>query len=168
MPRRLIVIRHAKSDWDAEVDSDHARVLNPRGRRACDAIGGWLEGHGYLPDQVLCSDAARTLETWQRLSAHLPKPPAPQLSDTLYLASADALLAAVKAAEGACVAVIAHNPGIAAFASGMVAAAPTHDRFRAYPTLSTLVIDFNVATWSDVTPGSGNAVDFIVPRDLTG
>ena len=60
---RLILIRHAKSSWANPGQGDHARPLNPRGRRAATAIGGWLADKGYVPDLILCSDAQRTRET---------------------------------------------------------------------------------------------------------
>jgi len=166
MPRRLILLRHAKSDWTDADASDHARVLNPRGRAACDAIGPWLAAHGYVPDEVLCSDAARTRETWARLAPHLPAAPDATLRGDLYLAEPGGMLAALQRATGAVVAMVGHNPGIGSLATGLLADRPAHDDFGRYPTLATLVADFDVDAWADVVPFTGRAVDFVVPRDL--
>jgi phosphohistidine phosphatase len=167
MTLRLILMRHGKSDWTDDDVSDHARVLNKRGRAACDAIGDWLAQHGALPDQVLCSDAARTAETWARIAPHLPGVPAPDFQATLYLASAGTLFSAIQGAQGATLAVVAHNPGIGDLASLLCAERPTHARFRCYPTLATLIVDFDIAHWSDLAPQTGQVAAFIVPRDLT-
>jgi phosphohistidine phosphatase len=59
--RRLILLRHAKSDWPDVPDRD--RPLAKRGRRDAPKIGRWLREHGYLPDTVICSDARRTRQT---------------------------------------------------------------------------------------------------------
>ena len=62
---------------------------------------------------------------------------------------------------------IGHNPGIADFASSLVNRPVSHDRFRAYPTGATLVVDFDREKWSDVTPNSGEVFSFVTPRSLT-
>jgi phosphohistidine phosphatase SixA len=71
MPRRLIVMRHAKSSWDADVATDHARPLNPRGQRDAPAIARRLVELTWQPDLVLSSDAARTRETFALMSTTL-------------------------------------------------------------------------------------------------
>ena len=62
--RRLILTRHAKSAWDDPRLEDFDRPLNRRGLRAALELGEWLHSRGYEPDQVLCSSAQRTRETW--------------------------------------------------------------------------------------------------------
>lgn len=164
---RLILIRHAKSSWDDPFADDHARVLNARGHVSADAIGRWLLGNGYLPELILCSDSARTRETAERLVADWPQVPRLDVLSRLYHADPDTLLEVLQGAVTTPVAMIAHNPGIGAFATGMVARTPDHARFGDYPTCATAVIDFDVDRWSDIRPGMGRVVDFIVPRDLT-
>ncbi|WP_193139681.1 MULTISPECIES: SixA phosphatase family protein [unclassified Meridianimarinicoccus] len=167
MPKRLILMRHAKSSWqDTDLD-DHARVLNARGRRSCDAIGPWLAARGHVPDQILCSDSARTRETWDRLAPHFPPTPTPALMPELYLASAKALRTALSEASGDTVILLTHNPGVGDLAAQLVQAAPAHPRFDIYPTLATLVLEFPIDAWSDLKPGTGKVLDFIVPRELT-
>ncbi|WP_085880071.1 SixA phosphatase family protein [Roseisalinus antarcticus] len=164
-------MRHAKSDWDDPFAEDHARVLNRRGRVAAATIGRWLARNGHVPDLVLCSDAARTVETWERVSAELPGAASetPEVSRiaALYHAGPDVMLAALRRAGTAgSVAMVGHNPGIAAFAMGLVAGPPPHPEFFRYPTGAVLVADFPVAQWRDLTPRTGQVVDFVVPRDL--
>lgn len=164
---RLILMRHAKSAWGNPSLSDHDRALNDRGRRSCEVIGKWLAQNEYTPDQVLCSSALRTKETWDGIAPHLPEA-AVDYDRALYLAEPETLRAALDRAMGQCVMVIAHNPGIAAFAARMAMAAPAHPRFENYPTGATAVLDFEVQDWGAVTPSSGTVVDFVVPRDLPG
>lgn len=164
---RLILIRHAKSDW-SEPLPDHDRSLNRRGRHAAVAIGDWLAQHGFLPDLALCSTALRAVETWQRLSARLPGPVETRFLGALYHAAPGTMLTTLRReGRGGCVAMIGHNPGIGALAAALVANPPDHPRFADYPTAATTVIDFD-ADWPDITPGSGRCTAFVVPRDLTG
>ena len=60
--RRLMLLRHAKSNWPAGV-ADRDRPLAARGREAAPLIGGYLAEELLLPDLVLISPARRTVET---------------------------------------------------------------------------------------------------------
>ncbi len=164
MTRRLILMRHAKSSWGAPAQPDHARPLNGRGQRAALALGDWLRARGYMPDLILSSSSIRTRETFDRLGLNAPA----QFSDALYHASPASMLTALRAATGQTVLMLGHNPGIAAFARSLVAAPPMHERFDDYPTGATLVADFTISSWDDLTPGSGQIIDFVIPRTLTG
>lgn len=166
MTLRLILTRHAKSDWDNPLDTDHQRPLNPRGKRAAPLIGRWLAQNGYLPQEALISDATRTRETWALLSAEFPKTVPARFEPTLYLAGPDVMLRCLATSQTPSVMMIGHNPGIAAFAEMILAAPVAHQGFSRYPTCATLVAEFDAANWSDLRPGTGRALDFIVPREL--
>jgi len=166
MTLRLILTRHAKSSWTDPLMSDKDRPLNKRGRASAKAIGRWLATRSYSPEQVLCSSAVRTRETWARISDKMITPPKAEYLDALYLAEPDQMLAILQQADKDVVMMVAHNPGSAFMAQGLVKDPPKHGRFDHYPTGATAVIDFPVADWSDVTWRMGEAVDFIVPREL--
>lgn len=166
MTRTLILVRHAKSDWDDPMLEDHARPLNPRGRDAAGRVGRWLAREGLRPDAALVSSARRTRETWELLSAELDAPPAPQVLDALYHASPAVMLQALRAATAPVVLMLGHNPGIAAFAATLLRRAPPHPRFADYPTCATLVAGFDAPGWSAVGPAGGTAQAFVVPREL--
>ena len=171
MSLRLILTRHAKSNWDNPFDTDRQRPLAPRGLRAAPRIGRWLAEHGYLPDAALVSDATRTRETWALIAAALDAS-APEttpllvLKPALYHAPADVMMAVLRHAQAETVMMVGHNPGIAEFAERIVAQAPAHSAYQRYPTGATLVASFEIDAWQDVTFGSGAVRDFVVPREL--
>ncbi|MFV0246062.1 MAG: SixA phosphatase family protein [Qingshengfaniella sp.] len=164
--RRLILLRHAKAAWDDPTQADHDRPLNKRGRRACAAIGGWLADKGYVPNQVLCSSSARTTETWARLSGFLPDAPTATALPALYLADVAVLSDTLRAATGQVVAMVGHNPGMAEFAHQLPASLPDHPALGRFPTLATMVVDFDLDDWAGIVPGAGILRDFAVPRDF--
>ncbi len=164
--KRLILTRHAKSSWDDPATPDHDRPLNERGKAAAVELGVWLASRGYVPEEVLCSDALRTRKTWSGLSPALPGTPVLNLKPALYHAGPDVMLAVLRHATADCVMMIGHNPGIAEFASRLVARPPIHADFLRYPTGATLVCDFNDDNWADVGFGQAATVDFIVPREV--
>lgn len=166
MTRTLILIRHAKSDWDDPALSDHDRPLNARGQRSAPRIGEWLAERGMTPDAVLCSTALRTRETWDGIATHLPEAPEPVYSHGLYHAAPIDMLNAIRDSDATVLAVVAHNPGIGSLAWSLCAEPPAHPKFGLYPTGATLILDFDVDHMTDIAPGLGQVRGFAVPREL--
>ena len=164
--KRLILTRHAKSAWDDPLTPDHDRPLNDRGKAAAADLGQWLASRGYVPGEVLCSDAVRTRKTWSGIAPALPGTPVLELKPALYHAGPDVMLAVLRHAEHDTVMIIGHNPGIGEFACRLVVHPPMNAEFARYPTGATLVVDFNVENWTEAGFGLGAAVDFIVPREI--
>ena len=162
MSLRLTLIRHAKSSWDRD-EEDHKRPLSKRGRNAADALGRWLAGR--MPEEVLCSDAVRARETWDRIAAS-GGGGAARLVPELYHADCETILSVLRGAEASHAAIVGHNPGLAAFAHRTVAQSPAHPRFGDYPTGATTVMTFGAASWQEVGWKSGAVMDFVVPREL--
>ena len=164
MSRTLILMRHAKSSWDDFNQPDHARPLNKRGRMSAQALGKWLKENKLLPDEVLCSSAARTRETYDRLM--LPTAPETRYLDALYHASADTMLHHLQSAKAPTVLMVGHNPGIAYFAEKLAKHPANHPRFVDYPTGATTVFRFDLTDWNDARFESGDVTHFIIPREL--
>lgn len=158
---RLILMRHAKSDWSGAI-SDHDRPLNPRGVRAAERLGIWLRQYQYEPDCVLCSTATRTRETLAGLDVTAET----HFLKDLYLAEPRAMLRGLQNAAGNCVLLIGHNPGIADLAEAILRQPPEHHRFFDFPTGATLVAELPIDDWSEISISTGVTVDFVVPKDL--
>ena len=111
MPR-LILLRHAKSDWNTSASSDHARPLSGRGRRDAPRIGAALAARGWVPEVVLSSDATRTRQTWEGMRAVLAPEAPVRWCHELYLASAGSAAGLLAAQTAQTVMLIGHNPGL--------------------------------------------------------
>ncbi len=166
MSLTLILIRHAKSDWDDPALDDHDRPLNTRGRTSAPRIGAWLRRNGYLPASVVCSTAKRTRETWDGVATQLRDPPEPVYTRGLYLAAPADMLNAIRDSGTHGLAVIGHNPGIGSLAWSLCRTPPEHPKFGLFPTGATLVLSFDADHWAEVSPGRGEVVDFAIPREL--
>ena len=163
--KRLILMRHAKSDWSGGLTSDHDRPLNGRGRRGAAALGDWLRDEALVPDEILCSSAMRTRETLVRLA--LPETIPMRFERGLYLATEDQILDQLQRAKGHIVLMLGHNPGIAYCAAGVLATPPAHPDFDKYPTGATLVADFDIDHWADAAWHSATCAAFTTQRNLT-
>jgi phosphohistidine phosphatase len=61
--KTLLLMRHAKSDWDADYGPDHDRPLNDRGLRSAQLMGRVLADEGLVPDLIITSTAVRAWRT---------------------------------------------------------------------------------------------------------
>lgn len=167
MSRRLILTRHAKSGWDDPTLDDHDRPLTSRGEASAAAIGRWLNENDHRPEVALLSTARRVVDTWAGIAPRLDEAPEIVWDKALFHSSPRTMLATLANRAEGCAILIAHNPGMAALAQQLVRDPPTRPEFDYFPTCATLILEFEAASWGDVTPGEGRVVDFIVPRDLT-
>lgn len=117
MRRRLVVLRHAKSDWSHEVP-DHDRPLAERGRRDAPAAGRWIAANVGTVDLAVCSTATRAQQTWQLAGVSTKDV---RDEPRIYEASTGDLLDVVQGFpdEAATVVVIGHNPGLSMLVSAL-------------------------------------------------
>ena len=167
--RRLILLRHAKSDWPDVPDRD--RPLAKRGRRDAPVIGRWLRDHGYLPEAVICSAARRTRQTWDLIAPELGGAPRVTFEPRAYAASAQTLLYLVRELPAACQAalLIGHNPGIADLAAALTQPPDADVAPLRFPTAAVAVLEFP-GNWPDLapsTPPEARLLAHTTPADLS-
>ncbi|MBN9061651.1 MAG: phosphoglycerate mutase [Rhizobiales bacterium 65-9] len=170
--RRLILLRHAKSDWPENV-ADHDRPLDERGRAQAPLMGRYLAEERIIPDVAIVSTARRTQETWrlasEAFSEAIPRRDEPRL----YAASADMAIHVARGAEGdpRTLLMVGHNPSFheaAAMLTGhgdRYAFARLKERF---PTCAMAIIDFAVENWSEIAPRGGRLDRYLTPKSLGG
>ncbi|MFF4585867.1 SixA phosphatase family protein [Streptomyces sp. NPDC001388] len=171
-PRRLVVLRHAKSDWPDGVP-DHERPLAPRGRRDAPAAGRALAEAGCVPDLALCSTAVRARQTWDLASARWDTPPPVRFEPRLYAADVPELLEVVgetPAGVGTLL-LVAHNPGLEELVLELAGDAldDALDEVRLkFPTSAIAVLAWHGTAWDTLTPGTALLTSMIVPRGKKG
>ncbi|MGQ0741177.1 MAG: SixA phosphatase family protein [Alphaproteobacteria bacterium] len=172
--RRLLLLRHAKSDRDAGERDDHLRPLNERGRDAAALIGRYMREKKYLPALVLCSSARRTRETWDIVRRSLNGKAEVRFESALYLAEWKKMLDCVRRETDASpLLLIGHNPGMEQLAAVLQAPAktPKHRKraeamVRKFSSGALAVFDFRMRGWASIGPGAGQLKDFVRPREL--
>ena len=117
--RTLILMRHAKSDWNSPQLADHDRPLNARGRRAAPLMARHLLGMGTRTDVILASSALRVQETLTLLQSEWEPQATVWTVPNLYLASPQEIIRQVEALHDDWhrAMVIGHNPGLSLLAS---------------------------------------------------
>lgn len=160
--RSLFLLRHGKSDWDADYRRDHDRPLAPRGTHAARQVGLFFRSHGW-PEALWSSTAVRartTLELALEAGEHLVEP---ELNSELYGAGVrDVLrLLVAKGDPSTSVLIAGHEPTC----SGLVSAT-TGARCR-YPTAALARIDFAIDEWSRLRESSGELRWLLTPKTLS-
>lgn len=173
--RRLLLLRHAKTEIDAPSGQDQDRRLDERGHRDAADIGGWIARHPPLPDQVLVSPAVRTRQTWDIVrEAFGDAGPQPNVEvvPELYGADPTQLLAAIRMAsvtDPQRLLLIGHNPGMHELAltlTGSGDEAATRALGDNLPTSGLAIFDFATDDWNDVSFRRGKLVLFVSPKLL--
>lgn len=168
--RRLMLLRHGKSDWPAGVP-DLQRPVAERGRRASKAMGHYMAASGFFPEKVLVSPAQRTRQTWE-IAGQAFSPARPVVFEpAIYEAEAQELLAVVQALpdEVANVLMVGHNPGLqdlALFLCGEGDAEAMTRLKSKYPTAGLAILDLSVNRWSEAGERCAILRRFDTPRSI--
>lgn len=160
--RQLFVLRHAKSSWDDPALDDHDRPLAPRGRSAVEALSNYVREHGIRPDQVLCSSARRTRETFEGVAPEGRLLVEPEL----YAASGVSVLERLRQIpdDVASVMLIGHNPAMQTLVVRLATGDLDSVR-RKFPTGALATLTFE-GPWSELAPGGAELTALVRPKDL--
>ncbi len=112
--KRLLLLRHGKSNWDVDVDDFH-RPLKNRGVKAAQKMAGWMIENDLIPDYIVCSSAIRaksTVEQMRKIAGFSCQEV--QFKNKLYFADIeDFINVLIKIPEHfQRVMVVGHNPGL--------------------------------------------------------
>ena len=173
--RRLMLLRHAKTETESPSGQDQDRRLDDRGHRDAAEIGGWIGRHPPFPDRVLVSPAVRAHQTWEvaweAMKGFVPRPEVEFLPE-LYGADPTDLLHMIRMAsvsDPKRLMLVGHNPGMHELAltligSGDAAAKKALD--HNLPTSGLAIFDFPTNDWTDVAFRRGKLVQFVSPKLL--
>jgi phosphohistidine phosphatase len=171
--RRLLLLRHAKTERDAPSGRDRDRPLAARGRKDATELGAWLAGHrSLLPDLALISTAVRARETWDIVRQQISAAPRATYLPDLYGAEPVQLLAIIRsvaAEDPERLMIVGHNPGLHELAIGLIGGGDAAGRAALagnMPTSGLAVIDFAVESWDGVAAWGGQLAQFVSPKLL--
>jgi len=169
--RRLLLLRHAKSERAGPGDRDHDRMLTARGREDAPKIGAYIVHHGLIPQRVIVSTAARARATCELVAVGFGASPSVVNDKRLYEASPQAILKIIQECkpEVHTLMIVGHNPGLQELAILLIASGNLEARQRLnekFPTAGLLVIDFALDDWARVHAHAGRLDHFVSPRSL--
>jgi phosphohistidine phosphatase len=149
---RLVLVRHAKSDWGDPSLDDHDRPLNSRGMRDAPRMARALAETGFRPEVILSSTALRARTTAEAFAAQFDV--AVDLDPELYGAPGSTLREKAAGSSARRLIVVAHDPGMSALAERLSEGEIGH-----MPTCAVATFTWDEDDW--------DAVDSLAPADWT-
>jgi phosphohistidine phosphatase len=160
----LWVIRHAKSSWAEQGQSDFNRPLKRRGEKDGKRMIRWMRAQHERPEQIIASDAVRTRATAEFVREGYGVPiDRVRFDHRLYSASVEVQLAVLReVSEGApSVALVAHNPESTEFVNALAG----EKVIEKMPTFGIAMLHVPVP-WSKVTLGCATFIALHTPKAL--
>ncbi|MGZ3885126.1 MAG: SixA phosphatase family protein [Bacteroidia bacterium] len=147
--KKLILVRHAKSDWGNESLKDIDRHLNDRGYEDAYLMAKWFDEQIGVPDLMISSPATRAVSTAFIFARYLGVPESKVLISTgIYESKPETMLDAISKSDDACalVCVFGHNPTLTTLVNDL-----NKDlMFDNVPTCGVVCIELNINSWKDL------------------
>ena len=164
--RQLVLLRHAKSSWKDHTLADYDRPLNKRGKSDAPVMGERLAARGIEPSLIISSPARRARRTAEAVADALDYPAEEiEFEEDIYEAGVHTLLHLVRCLDDADreVLLVGHNPGLTELNNLL-----TGDYIANNPTCGAVVIGFDLPSWNQASPNSGEQKRFDYPKRLEG
>ena len=162
--KRILFIRHAKSDWSEPFLEDVDRPLNSRGKRDAPEMGKRLNSRHIQVDIILSSPSKRTKQTLKLISAEAGWDETERVfNEGLYLSSKSNFLEAIESVDNALntMAIVSHNPGTTYIVNYL-----SNSSISNIPTCGMALIEFDTENWKEISGGTGKLVFYDFPKNI--
>jgi phosphohistidine phosphatase len=162
MPKRIALLRHAKSTYSDPSLADHDRPLSKRGERDAPVMARRLIEGGGRPSMILTSTARRTRQTVRIIAREIGYPiEFIQGEPDLYLASARNILDVIARQDESFneIIVCAHNPGITQLANALCGTSIDN-----VPTCGMVLMEVEIENWSGLDGARCTLLNFDYPK----
>lgn len=158
--KRLLLLRHAKSEQYLNGVDDFDRPLNQRGINAASFMGELIVREKLIPDLIVSSSAKRTLQTADIVKESSGVNARVIYEDRIYEARVATILGVLsEISEPADVLLlVGHNPGMEGVVYSLTGVV------EPMPTAALAVIDLAINDWSEM-PKEGKLVHVFRPKD---
>lgn len=167
MPRELLLLRHAKSDWESGALADVDRPLAKRGKSDAPKVGAWLYREGLVPDHVVSSPAERARQTATKVCKRLDfKKKRIVWEEAIYEAGVPDLLRVLARCpeQASIVLLIGHNPGLeelVRYLAGDDIETPADGKLLPTAAVARLEMPHD---WTRLEAGGGHLIGITRPR----
>jgi Phosphohistidine phosphatase SixA len=160
--KKLLIIRHAKSDWNTSFISDFERPLNERGLRDAPLMGSFLKEKQHIPDLIISSGAKRAISTAKLVSKKLNYKGDIIVNNEIYNASADDIKNVINTIEEKykTVFIFGHNPGLSHLVNDLTS------QWIDIKTCCVTVLDFTVKKWNHIIKDTAIFKEHYSPKTI--
>ena len=160
--KTLLLIRHAKSDWNDPSLDDFDRPLNERGKRDAPVMAARLADRKIKVDAFISSPARRAKKTASVFAKEFKVEKEDIiLKAALYGAEAETFFEVMSMVDDKLdtIAIFSHNPGLTDFANEL-----TNTRIDNIPTSAIFAVSINCKKWSDFKTAEKEFLFFDFPK----
>ena len=160
--RRLLVIRHAKSDWDSSAIADFERPLNKRGLSDAPKMGIHLKEMALFPDLIISSGAKRAITTAKLIAKSLDYTNDILVDNNIYNASSDDIKSIINKIDEKynTVFLFGHNPGLTSLVSYLT------DDWMELKTCCVAILESEIDSWENWIKGVATIKEYISPKSI--
>ena len=159
--KRLLILRHGKSDWgDSSLDDWH-RPLSGRGIVDAPRVGEVLRTQSRVPDIIVTSDAVRARATAEAVARSAGYTREIVLEPSFYLATPDTIIGVLNGLSDdvESVLIVGHNPGFEDLLQALTG--DDHEM----PTAALAQLALPIDRWSDLDASiQANMTDYWRPN----
>ena len=162
--KQLLIIRHAKSSWDAGILNDFDRPLNDRGLKDAPIMAKRLLDKNIEIDAFISSTANRAFTTASYFAAAYNKLENKIIKIAeLYHPMPTIFLNVINQIDDTinCAAIFSHNPGITTFINQL-----TKTSIDDMPTCGIFAIKINTTSWKKFNSSKKECWFFDYPKNL--
>jgi phosphohistidine phosphatase len=160
--KKILIMRHAKSDWGDSSLSDMQRPLNERGKRDAPQMGLELKNRNLIPDIIISSPAVRAAETARAVAKKSGFSGEIVFEEGFYHGHLDTIMETLQKLPETCnnVMIFGHNPTWETLVSRL------SGKYHEMPTAAVAVLICKGKTWKELS-FSNCKLDFILtPKEI--
>jgi phosphohistidine phosphatase len=164
--KQLLLVRHAKSDWDEPQLDDFDRPLNKRGHKAAPEMAARLAEKKIVPEMLVSSPALRAITTAKYFAKEFGYAETDIVQEpAIYESSVATLLKLINEfpSEHNFISLFGHNPGLTNLAIHLA-------DFDVYniPTCGMVLLEFPFSEWKMISNGTGIVKFYDYPKNENG
>lgn len=159
--KRVFIVRHAKSDWDNNLE-DFDRPLNNRGHKDAPQMAQKLLKKGYKPDMLISSSAMRAITTAKYFASEFGYPDncileKREIYDIGYKFVLDMIKELPENTKS--VMIFGHNPDQSHLATYL-----SNEQIGNMPTCAVVGIEFDTDDWSAIIKSDTEFLCYETPK----
>jgi len=160
--KTLLIMRHAKSSWDAAALSDFERPLNNRGLKAAPLMGEMIVKNNLDPELILSSPAKRAEQTAKLVKEAAGLQSEIRFEPRIYEAAVSTLLEIIIELNNRInsILLVGHNPGFEGLINVLTG------EIHPMPTAALAVVNLKIDNWNDLKSSTGKLRMLIKPKEL--
>jgi phosphohistidine phosphatase len=162
--KKILIMRHAKSDWSDSSLADFDRPLNKRGKKAAPFMGKEIYNRKLVPDLVLSSPAQRAKLTAEAVAKECNIEEKIQWKEDFYFGYADDIIETLQRLPKKIhkVLIIGHNPTLENLVSILV----NDYKHVTMPTAALVSLSVDIDNWTKLESNSCLFDWILRPKEL--